>query len=157
MPAQSIPPTDAVAKLTAAYGPPSQAAFGSAVFNQSVAPDQALDDAAQAAYRNFVGDLWSRYGADAWMGPWRELYARPAHAEADVVGELRGLDDASARSAAEMVLDNDPAALAAVFDDPTLGELRVFAIGDGEAMSGLLIAGRRVTQEEATFLAFLMD
>ncbi len=143
--------------LTAAYGPPSQAAFGSAVFNEPLTSAQALGDAAQTVYRSFVGDLWTRYGEDAWLGPWRELYARPADAEADVVGELRGLDDAGARSAAEMLLDNDPAALAAVFDDPDLSELRVFTIGDGEAMSGLLVAGRRATQEEATFLAFLMD
>ena len=157
MPDRSVPPADAVAKLAAAYGPPSQAAFGSAVFNESVASDQALGEAAQAVYRNFVGDLWSRYGEDAWLGPWRELYARPAHAEADVVDELRGLNDTVAMYAAEMVLDNDSAALAAVFDDPKLTELRIFNIGDGEAMSGLLVAGRRRDQEEAVFLVFLMD
>ena len=36
-------------------------------------------------------------------------------------------------------------------------ELRVFNLGDGEAMSGLLVAGRRGATGEATFLVFLMD
>jgi hypothetical protein len=37
-----------------------------------------------------------------------------------------------------------------------VAELRVFNLGDGEAMSGLLVAGRRASGD-ATFLAFLMD
>ena len=49
------------------------------------------------------------------------------------------------------------AALAAAYDDPAVTELRVFNLGDGEAMSGLLVAGRRGATGEATFLVFLMD
>ena len=37
------------------------------------------------------------------------------------------------------------AALAVAFDDPGVTELRVFDLGDGEAMSGLLVAGRHAT------------
>ncbi|MCB0201860.1 MAG: hypothetical protein KDI03_17475, partial [Anaerolineae bacterium] len=60
-----------------------------------------------------------------------------------------------------MILDNVDnaeaarAALAAVYDDPAVTELRVYTLGDGEAMSGLLVAGRRGS--EATFLVFLLD
>ena len=49
------------------------------------------------------------------------------------------------------------AALSAAFDDPKVSELRVFNLGDGEAMSGLLVAGRRGASGESTFLVFLMD
>ena len=49
------------------------------------------------------------------------------------------------------------AALAAAFDDPAVTELHVFNLGDGGAMSGLLVAGRRQGTGEATFLVFLMD
>ena len=62
-----------------------------------------------------------------------------------------------------MLLDNienadmAKAALSGVFDDPAVTELRVFTIGDGEAMSGILIAGRDGGSGEATFLLFLMD
>ena len=49
------------------------------------------------------------------------------------------------------------AALAAAYDDPAVTELRVFNLGDGGAMSGLLVAGRRTATGEAAFLVFLMD
>ena len=67
------------------------------------------------------------------------------------------------RHSVPMILENIDgaeqarAALAAAYDDPAVTELRVFNLGDGEAMSGLLVAGRRGATGEATFLVFLMD
>ena len=49
------------------------------------------------------------------------------------------------------------AALSVAFDDPSVTELRAFNLGDGGAMSGLLVAGRRGASGETTFLVFLMD
>jgi glycine cleavage system aminomethyltransferase T len=49
------------------------------------------------------------------------------------------------------------AALAAAFDDAAVKELSVYTIGDGAAMSGLLIAARRAATGESTFLVFLLD
>lgn len=147
----------AVTQLAAAYGPPSQAGFGSAVFDEPLDAGADLSATAQEKYRYFVGELWDRYGEDAWMGPWREVYSRPPDATHDIVAELGSIDDREAALSAPMILDNDPAALAAVFDDPAVTELRVFNLGDGGAMSGLLIAGRRTAAGEATFLVFLLD
>jgi hypothetical protein len=48
-------------------------------------------------------------------------------------------------------------ALAAAYDDAAVTGLAVYTVGDGEAMSGLLVAGRRGETGEATFLVFLMD
>lgn len=155
-------PDDIVA-LQAAYGPPSQAAFGSAAFYEPDASGVDLADLALAQYKVFVGDLWDRYGEDAWMGPWKEVYARPAGGAPNIVTELRGIDDADAALSTPMILDvvDDAdaarAALAATYDDPAVTELRVFTLGDGEAMTGLLVAGRRGATGEATFLVFLMD
>jgi glycine cleavage system aminomethyltransferase T len=53
--------------------------------------------------------------------------------------------------------DKARAALSAAFDDATVTELSVYNIGDGAAMSGLLIAARRGATGESTFLVFLMD
>jgi hypothetical protein len=39
---------------------------------------------------------------------------------------------------------------------PAVTELRVFSLGDGAAMAGILVAGRR-DNSEATFLVFLLD
>ncbi len=154
---------DHVIRLEAAYGPPSQEGFGSAVFYDTL---QATDDLAQAAlakYRYFVGGLWDRYGEEAWMGPWREVYARTPGVKADIVAELRAISDPDARLSVPMILDNIEgaeaarAALSAAYDVPTVTELRAFNLGDGEAMTGILIAGRRASSGEAAFLVFLLD
>jgi amidase len=152
-----------VADLEAAYGPPSQAAFGSAAFYEQIDVAGSLENMALDKYKYFVGDLWERYGEDAWMGSWKEVYARKPGAAQDIVAELRGIADPDAQLSVPMILDDIEgadkarAALSAAFDDPAVTELRVFNLGDGGAMSGLLIAGRRATTGAATLLVFLMD
>jgi hypothetical protein len=162
-PATGTAKPDYVTALEAAYGAPSQAGFGSAVFYEPVKTADGLDQAALAKYRFFVGDLWERYGEAAWMGPWKRAYTRPAGGTPDIVAELRGMDDRQARLSASMVLDEVEdaetarAALAAAFNDPAVSELAVYTLGDGAAMSGVLVAGRRGESSEATFLVFLLD
>ena len=151
-----------VADLEAAYGAPSQAGFGSAVFYEKMKAAGSLEKKALEKYKYFVGDLWERYGEDAWMGPWKEVYVRKADATRDIVAELQGITDADAKQSVPMILDvveNAEAArkaLAAAYDDPAVTELGVYNLGDGGAMSGLLVAGRR-DAGEATFLVFLLD
>lgn len=153
---------DYVAKLETAYGAPSQSGFGSAVFFEQVERSEELEKAALEKYKYFVGELWERYGEDAWMGPWKEVYARPAGAEHDIVAELRGIKDPDAALSVPMILDNIEGAekareaLSTAFDDPSMTELLVYNLGDGGAMSGVLVAGRR-SNGEATFLVFLLD
>lgn len=151
-----------VTALAAAYGPPSQAAFGSAIFYDSQ-PPAGLEQAALAKYQYFVGDLWARYGAEAWLGTWQQIYARPQGAERAVVSELRAIKDRSAAQSVELLLDETPdppaaqQALAAAFDDPAVTELAVYKIGDGAEMAGLLVAARRAATGETIILAFLLD
>jgi hypothetical protein len=52
--------------------------------------------------------------------------------------------------------DRARAALAGMFDDPAIGELRVFDLGDGGAMSGILVAGRTDPTGGTAFLVFLL-
>ena len=52
--------------------------------------------------------------------------------------------------------DASKGALVEAFDDPAVENLLVFNVGDGRAMSGILVAARRANGE-ATFLVFLMD
>ncbi len=153
---------EVVTALEAVYGAPSQAGFGSAMFFDQLKPTDTLADAALAKYKFFVGDLWERYGEDAWMGPWKEVYARQPGGKPDIVAELRGIGDRDARQSVPMILDNTAnaeqarSALSAAFDDPAVKELAVYTLGDGEAMSGILVAGRN-TDGAATFLVFLLD
>jgi hypothetical protein len=90
------------------------------------------------------------------------VYSRKTGAAPDIIAELQGISDPGARMSASMILDvvEDAeaarAALSMAYDDPAVTVLAVYALGDGEAMSGLLVAGRRDTGE-AIFLVFLMD
>lgn len=153
---------ESIAKLAAIYGGPSQSAFGSAVFHEKLGAGE-LAQAALAKYREFVGKLWDQYGATAWTGPWKEVYLREPGNTPDIVSELGNIPDCNVRLSLPMLLDTlenaevAKTALSAVYDDPAVTELRVFTIGDGEAMSGILIAGRDGGSGEATFLLFLMD
>ena len=152
-----------VTDLEAAYGAPSQAGFGSAVFYESLPAADDLDQKALEKIKYFVGDLWECYGEEAWMGSWKEVYSRPSGAKADIVAELRAIADPDAALLAPMLMDGVDdayaarAALAAAYDDPAVTELCVFNLGDGAAMSGILVAGRRQEPDDAIFLVFLMD
>jgi hypothetical protein len=154
---------DYLTQMEAAYGAPSEAGFGSAVFQQILKGTDDLSQAAKAKYRTFVGTLWDRFGEEAWMGQWKEVYLRDPTTRPDIATELRGIGDPDARLSVPMILENIEGAetarvaLSAAFDDPGVSELRVFNLGDGEAMSGLLVAGRRGASGETTFLVFLMD
>ena len=152
-----------VSQLETAYGAPSQAAFGSAVYFEQLNEADDLEKMALAKYRYFVGELWERFGPDAWMGPWKEVYARKAGARNDVVTELRSIRDIDAAISVPMILDNIQdaekarAALSTAFDDLFVTDLRVYNLGDGGAMSGLLIAGRQEVTGEGLILVFLLD
>jgi len=154
---------DYVTALEQAYGAPSQAAFGSAVFYEPLPATAALEQAALAKYRFFVGPLWERYGEAAWLGPWRQLYRRSPGAAHAIVGELRALPDHTAMLVAGLLLDEveeaaqAQAALVSAFDDPAVTELAIYQLGDGGAMNGILVAGRRQATHAAIFLIFLID
>jgi hypothetical protein len=144
------------------YGVPSQAGFGSAVFFERINPADKLDEEALKKYKYFLGDLWERFGEDAWMSTWKHVYARPAGAKHDILAELNSITDPAASNSIPMILDvvkdADKAkiTLSAAYDDPAVAELKVYNAGDGAGMSGVLVAGRR-NNGEATFLEFLYD
>jgi len=154
--------SEAVVNLQALYGPPSQAGFGSAVFRDRVERAEDLEAAALKHYRYFLGKTWEQFGEEVWMGPWQRVYQRQAADRRDIVTELRRITDPVAQSSVTMVLDAiaDPEAgrqaLAAVYDDAEMDTLMVYTLGDGAALSGLLIAGRD-RQGETILLVFLLD
>lgn len=120
-----------------------------------------LADLALARYRYFVGELWTRYGEAAWLGPWRMVHGRAGGAPRNIVAELRGIQDPDAARSVPMLIDDRDdaaparAALAAVYDAPWIDEVMVFNVGDGAAMSGLLIAAR--APGRVISLVFLLD
>jgi hypothetical protein len=151
-----------VTQLETAYGAPSQNGFGSAVFFEQLKGTDKLEEAALRKYKYFVGEIWERFGEEAWMSAWKEVYTRPKGAEGDIVTELRGINDMDASISVPMILDvvkdSEAArqALANAYNDKFVADLVVYNLGDGEAMSGLLVAGKR-SNGETTYLAFLYD
>jgi hypothetical protein len=60
------------------------------VFYEPLTASDKLDQAALAKYKYFVGDLWGRYGEDAWIRPWKAVYTRPADGRRDIVAAVIG-------------------------------------------------------------------
>lgn len=157
------PPPLYYTDLVTLYGAPSQSGFGSAVFYDQIETGSDLEPIALHYYQHFVGDLWEQFGADAWMSAWKLVYDRPAKMPPDIVAEVRAIGDRSAAQFVPILLLDDTdnsdqarQALAAAYDDSQVTDLRIYAIGDGAAMSGLLLAGGRTTGE-VTILVSLLD
>ena len=148
--------------MEAAYGVPSQNGFGSAVFFEQFKASVDLEKAALQKYQHFIGEKWQRFGGEAWMSAWKQVYQRPAGIKKDIVTELYGIPDPDAANSVPMILDvvenaeAAKAALAAAYNDETVVDLCVYNLGDGEAMSGILVVGKR-SNGETTFLVFLLD
>lgn len=122
-----------------------------------------LEAAALRHYRYFLGKAWEQFGEEAWMAPWKQVYQRQAtDRRNDIATELRSITDPAAQSSVTVLLDviaNPEAgrqALSAVYDDAEVETVVVYALGDGAALSGLLIAGRDRCGE-TTLLVFLLD
>ena len=155
-------PSPAVMALQRIYGQPSQSGFGSAVFDEAIAPGTDLEAFALRHYQHFVGDLWEKYGEAAWMGTWKQVYGRPPETKPNAVAELRAIANPAAANHVPILLMEDTEAqdkiqqaLAAVFDDPQVTDFHVYAIGDGAALFGLLVAGYR--PNAVTILISLID
>lgn len=153
---------DYVLALEASYGPPSQDGFGAAVFFAADPESFDLEALAKEYYQYFVGELWERWGAETWLSPWREAYRRPKNGKHRIEDELRSIEDADAHLQVGLILDvsGDAAkareALSAAYDAPDVVDVRAYLIGDGDAVSGLLLAGQRRSCG-VTLLIALMD
>ncbi|MCU0524807.1 MAG: hypothetical protein MUF72_08270 [Elainella sp. Prado103] len=160
-PSSDQPASAAITVLQTLYGQPSQAGFGSAVFDKIIKPETELEPIALRYYQYFVGKLWEQYGESAWMSTWKQIYVRPKGMQPDIVAELRAIADPASHHVPILLLDETDdrtraqQALAAVFDDPQITDLSVYMIGDGAALSGLLVAGCR--PNEMTILISLLD
>ncbi len=150
-----------VEPIVAVYGPAASSGLGSAVFTAQGVAAETLEAAALARYREFVGGSWDRR-ASAWQSGFAELYRRGGSETRGIVAELRALQPAEARGVVDVMLDGmeDPAAASAalgeVFDQDGIRELRLYALGDGEAMAGVAVAALHASGE-SVFLVMLLD
>ncbi len=151
-----------VHELESEFGSANQNAFGTAVFYEQTADGSIrLEELAQKWYQYFCGPNWERFGPENWLGTWKRVGSNSPKM-VPLVDELTNLEDAQARLSGLTMLDGreNPStakrALSRAFDTPAIEERQIYSIGDGGAMSGLLIAGHR-SGGENVFLAFLLD
>ncbi len=156
--------TALIKKLETVFGGPSDAGFGFAVFHVPAANgnSESLEAAAKRIYRQFLGESWDAAGEATWLGSWKVVFQRAGSPPPTIIDGLQSIDDPMVPASVPLLFDalQDPAAarvaLTASLDDPQTRTIIVFNIGDGEAMSGLLIAGERDTLDRV-FVVALMD
>ncbi len=151
-----------VTDLVDIYGTPSQEGFGSAVFYEKIGKKTDLEQIARQYYQYFVGDLWTRFGETAWLSGWKEVYIRKIGEKSDIVAELKAITFQNAAQFVPIILLNDTEqsekahkTLSNAYDDANMSDLRVYTIGDGGAMAGLLIIGYRTTGEVTVLISLL--
>jgi hypothetical protein len=151
-----------VASLQSVFGPPSDAGFGSAVFySPPGAGTLSLEAMARIHYERFCGERWTELGGEQWLGVWRQLYDRPAGQPGAVLSEIPALVDPEVRSAALMLWEGGPeptaarAALQAAFDATIVEKFHIYKIGDGEAMSGAILAAETMRGEQCCLIILL--
>jgi len=150
-----------VEPLVAVYGPAASSGLGSAVFTAPSVAADTLEAAALARYREFVGGSWEERST-AWRSGFSEIYRREGGDARGIVAELHALQPPALRGVVQAMIDDmeDPgaarAALAAVFDDGAVRDLRLYALGDGEAMAGVAVAALDASGD-AVFLVMLLD
>jgi hypothetical protein len=93
----------------------------------------------------------------------KQVYARQTGKTSQIVSELKVIATTEVASFVPLLLlthteqsEKAQKTLSTVYDDPGVAELRLYTIGDGGAMSGLLIIGHRTTGE-AIILISLLD
>ncbi|MFM8262798.1 MAG: hypothetical protein ACKN9S_11025 [Pirellula sp.] len=155
--------SEAISKLVAVFGSPSQNTLGTGVFQSDSQVDEAqLDAYAKSVYQHFVGPAWENFGPENWEQTWKLLYRRPLESKPEILEELKSLGDSSSELAGSQLTENhdDPSGAAdglkGVFDAPWIRCVSIYRIGDSEAITGVLMAGILPT-ENAIALIFLMD
>lgn len=151
------PLPDAIEGLQRAFGGPNQSAFGSATFFEPKVDEASLEKEAFTKYQHFCGSTWTRFGEENWRAAWKLLYASDSDGGQGIITTLNNLNGLGIQSIISMLLEAPDAEIALVksFEGGNVESLQIYSIGDGSAMSGILIAAQRV--EGRVFLLFLMD
>jgi len=139
--------TPIIESLEKVYGKPNSTGFGSAVFYEVSKKDIDLATIALDDYRLFMGDKWNAETESAWMSTWKKVYERSPGNAADILSELNNIKDADAKRSVPLLTElvenaeQGKLALAAAYNHPEISQVQLFSVGDGEAMSGLLLCG----------------
>ncbi|MBU6174121.1 MAG: hypothetical protein KGQ60_09965, partial [Planctomycetes bacterium] len=145
------------------FGGESQSTLGSAVFRSpDVLPTSELESFSFSSYKSFVGKSWQAFGEENWSKPWLLLFERPQEANRNLLQEIASVNDPATALAGSQLTENHDSpteaveSLKAVFDSDRIQELRIYRVGDSEAITGILIAALTKGNQPIVLL-FLMD
>lgn len=152
-----------VERLVDVFGGESQSTLGSAVFRSpDVLPTSELESFSFSSYKSFVGKSWQAFGEENWSKPWLLLFERPQEANRNLLQEIASVNDPATALAGSQLTENHDSpteaieSLKAVFDSDSIQELRIYRVGDSEAITGILIAAL-TKDNQPIVLLFLMD
>ena len=139
--------TPIIEALEKVYGKPNSTGFGSAVFFDDSKQNADLASIALDVYKLFIGEKWNAETETTWMSAWKKVYERSPGNAADILSELNNIKDADAKRSVPLLTElvenaeQGKLALAAAYNHPDISQVELFSVGDGEAMSGLLLCG----------------
>lgn len=138
-----------ITALENAFGKASNTGFGSTTLYSfpatALAPElQSLDH-----YKRFLGAKWldTPDQTNRWLKPWKQVYVRPVGSPADIINELKQLQDADIKPSIGLLIEfpeqveQAKIALTNAFNDQNIHHLAIYNLGDGEAMSGIMVTG----------------
>lgn len=150
-----------IESLINVYGKPSSAGFGSAVFYNTLKNNN-LESEALNNYKAFMGGQWNADTESRWKRTWKKCFERPKGTTPDILTELNNIKDPDAKRSVPLLTelienaDQGKLALAAVFNHAEMTKVEVYTVGDGEALSGLLLCGL-FTDNNVCSVICLMD
>jgi hypothetical protein len=150
-----------IVKLEQMFGGVSHAGSGSSVYRITKQQSEELDSVAWGHFTEYLGSKYSQETALRWKSGWAKVYVRNLGSDSshNINTELSRHKDPRVKTSVPLLLEivqpvvKARQALAGVYNRKDIKELAIFVIGDGEAYSGLLIAGRYKDGTGCTLIA----
>ena len=160
VPAQALGDSSIV-KLEQMFGGVSHDGAGSSVYRIAKEDKGIIDSIAWEQFKQYLGSKYTDITSSQWKRGWEKVYVRNLRSDSshNINTELNRHKDPRVKSSVPLLLEfvqpvvKARQALGGVYNRKDIKELAIFVIGDGEAYSGLLIAGRYEDGTGCTLIA----
>lgn len=150
-----------IVKLEQMFGGISHDAAGSSVYRITKEDGGIIDTVAWSHFKQYLGPKYTDETASQWKKGWAKVYVRDLRGDSshNINTELSRHKDPRVKASVPLLLEfvqpvvKARQALGGVYNRKDIKELAIFVIGDGEAYSGLLIAGRYEDGTGCTLIA----
>jgi hypothetical protein len=148
-------------KLEEMFGGVSHDGAGSSVYRITKEDKGIIDSIAWGQFKQYLGSKYTDATASQWKRGWEKVYVRNLKTDSsqNINTELSRHKDSRVKSSVPLLLEfvqpvvKARQALGGVYNRKDIKELAIFIVGDGEAYSGLIIAGRYKDETGCTLIA----